>query len=221
VEPREHHLAVTRTARYYTLGDSSPQVREVWFVLHGYAQLASSFLRRFEPCADAARLIVAPEALSRFYVELANWRETGRQRIGATWMTREDRLAEIDDYIGYLDTLHDRVFAQADRAAVRVLVLGFSQGVATACRWLCRGRARADTLVLWAGPLPTELDERAVAPLRHARTLRVLGDRDEYAGVDLQEAEAARLKELHLDLPLLRFDGGHELSPAVLGSLTA
>lgn len=145
----------------------------------------------------------------------------GRVRVGATWMTREDRLAEIADYVGYLDTLYDEVFARVDRGAVKVLVLGFSQGVATACRWLCRGRARADTLVLWAGPLPAELDVESVEPLRHTRVLRVFGERDEVAGAEALEIDAGRLRELGLDVPLLKFDGGHELSPAILTSLTA
>ena len=221
MEPNEHHLTVSRTARYFTLGEPRAGLREVWFVLHGHAQLAYHFLRHFASCRAPDRLIVAPEALSRFYLDHAASHATGRARVGATWMTREDRLAEIADYVGYLDALHDDVFTRVDRGAVKLLVLGFSQGVATACRWLCRGRSRADTLVLWAGPLPTELDAESVSPLRRTRVLRVLGERDELAGADVRETEAARLRELGLDVPLLKFDGGHELSPAILGSLTA
>ena len=221
MEPNEHHLTVSRTARYFTLGEPGAHLHEVWFALHGHGQLARWFLRRFGPCAAPDRLIVAPEALSRFYVEPAVSHAKGRVRVGATWMTREDRLAEIADYVGYLDTLYDEVFARVDRGAVKVLVLGFSQGVATACRWLCRGRARADTLVLWAGPLPAELDVESVEPLRHTRVLRVFGERDEVAGAEALEIDAGRLRELGLDVPLLKFDGGHGLSPAILTSLTA
>lgn len=57
---QEHRIAVARTARYFTLGRAE---REVWFVLHGYGQLADRFLRHFDPIDDGTRLIVAPEGL--------------------------------------------------------------------------------------------------------------------------------------------------------------
>ncbi len=65
---REHHLPVTRTARYHTLGPESGAPKQLWIVCHGYGQLAARFLRHFEIINDGTRLIVAPEALSRFYL---------------------------------------------------------------------------------------------------------------------------------------------------------
>src|SRR3989454_9529410 len=95
---QEHHLSVTRTARYFTLGDPSGGVAEVWFVCHGYGQLAGRFLRHFEPLADGTRLLVAPEALSRFYLE--DMTVPAREReVRRAWIPREDRLSGIDDYV--------------------------------------------------------------------------------------------------------------------------
>src|SRR5689334_22318965 len=94
---QDHHIVVPRTARYVTLGDGAAE--EIWFVLHGYSQLARHFVRWFEPAGRPGRLIVAPEALSRAYFEEAG----GMRRVGASWMTKEDRIAEIDDYVTYLD----------------------------------------------------------------------------------------------------------------------
>ena len=55
--PHAHHLRVQRTARYYTLGGGSGAPRTVWFVLHGYGQLAGEFIRYFSDLAtdDYAR----------------------------------------------------------------------------------------------------------------------------------------------------------------------
>ena len=215
---QEHHLSVERTARYYTLGDPS-SARDVWFVLHGYGQLAAYFIRHFAAIDDGTRLIVAPEALSRFYLEQTTWKGTGQARVGATWMTRDDRLAEIADYVKYLDRQYQQVFAAIDRDITRVTVLGFSQGVATACRWLAAGKARADQLVLWAGPVPPELSAADLATLRATKFVRVIGDRDDMAAPELLAAEEARVRALGIDAPLQRFVGGHELNAVMLRSL--
>jgi predicted esterase len=216
---RERHLAVTRTARYHTLGEPSVALRDVWFVLHGHSQLSAYFIRNFAGLDDGTRLIIAPEALNRFYVEPTTFHGAGQARVGATWMTKEDRLAEIADYVGYLDQLYDEVFAELDRASVRAVVLGFSQGAQTACRWLCQGRARADTLVLWAGPVAAELTHETSAPLRAMTVLRVLGNSDEMAAPGFLAAENARVAALGLGTELIEFDGGHQMNLAVLRSL--
>ena len=216
---REHHLPVAKTARYCTLGAEGAAAREVWFVLHGYGQLAPYFIRHFAVLASETRLVVAPEALSRFYLEQPGWRAAGGARVGATWMTREERLAEIDDYVGYLDGLHDRIVAEAGRSDLRVTVLGFSQGVATAARWVCRGRVRADQLILWAGPWPPELDRAAAARLTGVRVTRVVGDTDEMAAPRLVAAEDERMRAAGIDAPLVRFAGGHQLDRETLRSL--
>src|SRR5437868_12076424 len=91
---QEHFLDTTRTARYFTLGDPV-SAAELWFVGHGYGQLASRFLERFRGIDVEGRCIVAPEGLSRFYLTDT----PTERRVGASWMTREDRLHEIDDYV--------------------------------------------------------------------------------------------------------------------------
>src|SRR2546429_8618236 len=165
---QEHHIGVTRSARYFTLGDSSRGVGEVWFACHGYGQLAARFLEKLGVLGDGRRYLVAPEGLSRFYLS----ESSTERRVGASWMTREDRLAEIDDYVRYLDAVHDDVFGFVDRPQVIVHALGFSQGAATASRWTAMGRARVDRLTLWGGEFPPDLDltlETVADRLRAAR----------------------------------------------------
>ncbi|MEJ2217163.1 MAG: hypothetical protein P8099_11165 [Gemmatimonadota bacterium] len=113
----ERHITVSRVARYYTLGPPAIDAAEVWFVLHGYRQLAGRFLRRFEALDDGTRRIVAPEGLSRFYVDDDSGPHGPGSRVGASWMTREDREREIDDYVAYLDAVASRELAGRRRAA--------------------------------------------------------------------------------------------------------
>ena len=205
----EHRLSVRRTARYYTL-DSEEEPREVWFVLHGYGQLAQYFIRHFEAIQNGRRLIVAPEALSRYYLP-------GHQRVGASWMTKEDRLTEVDDYLSYLDALHDEIFERVDRRRVTVHVLGFSQGGATASRWTTLGRVDADRLILWASELAHDLDLTAHAEAigRRALTL-VVGTEDEYVTPTLLAEREALLAEHHIPYRLHTFAGTHKIDADTL-----
>lgn len=216
----EHHLPVTRSARYFTRG-AVASAREVWLACHGYGQLAQYFLRRFDAVDDGTRLIVAPEALSRFYLENPGGSHANA-RVGATWMTREDRLREIDDYVAYLDAVCREVMAAGVPAGARVVALGFSQGVATACRWAVLGQARVDELVLWAGLVPPDLDlDRAAARLRNTRVRLVAGTADPSLPPGALDAEQARLLERGIPGTVLTFPGGHELDGDALRRVAA
>ncbi len=215
---KERFVDVRRTARYHTLGESDKRPDEVWFVCHGYGQLAREFVGYFAAIDDGSRLIVAPEGLSRFYVEHAD--EGGRKGVvGASWMTLEDRLHEIQDYVSYLDAVYERTFEGLERAAIRVTALGFSQGAPAVCRWVDRGAARVDRLILWGGGLPADIDLSERAPIRGPELILVVGTSDEYVTpARLAEAEVF-LGEQRIDYRLQTFDGGHRLSKRVLQKL--
>ena len=209
---QEHHFGIQRTARYYTL-DSAAEPEEVWFVLHGYGQLARYFIRHFESIQNGRRLIVAPEALSRHYLP-------GHERVGASWMTREDRLTEIDDYLAYLDTLHDQIFERVARSRVTVHVLGFSQGGATATRWATLGRVDADRVILWASDLPHDLDLTAHADTLRRRTLElVVGTEDEFLTPTRLAEQEALLSEHSVPYRLRTFTGPHGMHAETLKML--
>jgi predicted esterase len=217
---QEHHIAVTRTARYYTLGKISRGVGEgeVWFVYHGYGQLAARFLEKFRALDDGRRYLVAPEGLSRFYLS----ESPAERRVGASWMTREDRLTEIDDYVRYLDGLCEDVLRGLERRTLRVTALGFSQGTATVSRWASLGRSRVDRVVLWGGELPPDPDLAAVADrLRAVQLTLVYGRQDKYLTPKVIAATEARLREHAIPYQLVAFDGGHELNDATLTAIAS
>jgi hypothetical protein len=61
-----HQIKIEKTVHYYTHDTISPYVKYFWIVAHGYGQLASSLLRKFQHL-DEAHFVVAPESLSNFY----------------------------------------------------------------------------------------------------------------------------------------------------------
>ena len=217
----EHHIHTTRTARYWTLGELSAQTREIWFVLHGYGQLSEFFLHNFSALDDGTRFIVAPEALSRFYLKDF----TGR--VGATWMTREDREHEIQDYVRYLDGLHDEVFSHLCRVhpaaeRVRWCLFGFSQGVTTASRWLLHGTRsqRVQDVICWAGGLPAEARpddlQRVFKP---RRPVFVAGTEDEFITPQVLEQQQALIEGAGLRYDFVQFSGGHVIVGEVLSQI--
>lgn len=215
---RERHLQVRRTARYYTLGDE--RAPEVWVVCHGYAQRPDRFLPRFEAIAGPERLLVAPEALNRFYPEPGVGPHGPDSPVAPTWMTRDDREAEISDYVAYLDRLMDEVAPAA--GSPRVVALGFSQGAATVARWAMLGGARLDRLVLWGSGFPPDPE-----PADHARRLAglspvlVVGSRDPALTPEGARRDRRRMADAGVPVTLLEYDGGHRIEATALKRLLA
>jgi predicted esterase len=218
----QRHLSVPRLARYAIMGSLEEALTEVWIVCHGHGQLARRFLSRFLPIERPDRLFVAPEALSRYYLEPPRGAPHPPDTpVGASWMTSEDRDFEIADYVSYLDQLHDEIFSVVNRGKVRLWVLGFSQGAATAARWIVRSQVEPDRVVLFAGLLPPELDTESAARLvRRAPLTIVLGRHDDFATPERVAEQEMRLKALRVPYTTIRFDGGHEITPDALMRLS-
>ena len=215
--PREHHIEVRRTARYWTLGPES-NATSFWMVLHGYKQLARRFLRRFEALDDGRTRVVAPEGLSRFYVEQAPGRHGPESVVGATWMTREDRDTEIADYVAYLSDLTEH--EHAGSAGAPKTLLGFSQGVATAARLAVMGRVRYSRLILWGDTLPPDLDMTAAAArLQGVDLVLVRGVADRAVSDRRAEEQRRRLDDVGVRYRELSYDGGHDIDPELLEAL--
>jgi predicted esterase len=210
------HLPVSRTARYFTHGRERGEVAELWIVLHGYAQLAERFLLPFAVLDNGTTAIVAPEALSRFYLETGLDGRHG-ERIGATWLTREDREADLADHLRYLDQLHRHLMDEFGTWRPRLSVLGFSQGSVMAARWMAQGTVHPERLVLWGTPLPRDVTpEQLAAHLGSTSVHFVAGERDPLVPPGSVEASAEALALLGIATQVRRFDGGHAIDRAAL-----
>jgi predicted esterase len=214
-----HHVTVQRTARYFLIGEPGPATRDVWVVCHGYAQLAANFIRRFQSLAAPHRVIAAPEGLSRFYVG-DHTRPAGPDTVvGASWMTKEDRDAEVADYLAYLDTVCDTV-TRGVAAPVALHLLGFSQGTATVSRWAARGRVRPHRVVLWGGLSAPDADWAGAADrLEGAELVLVAGRADPYLTPKVRASEETRLRQAGVRFRVVEYDGGHEIHEPTLVTL--
>lgn len=141
------HITTSKTARIFTHGKLTEKTKLVWIVAHGYGFLAEYFIKKFEILDENEHFVVVPEALNRFYT-------TGMSgRVGASWMTNEDRENEIADYITYLDNVYKTLNLQT---ATKIVALGFSQGASTIARWSMKTDFRIDSLVFWGSSIPND-----------------------------------------------------------------
>jgi len=205
--------------RYFKIGQLSPQTKQVWFVLHGYGQLAQYFIRKFNSLEGQHICVIAPEGLSNFYVEdVASRAQSGNNRVGASWMTRENRLTDVANYLEYLNAVYAHELR--DHATVPVTVLGFSQGAATASRWVVDGKIRFDRLVLWAGILPPDMNLAGVQQsLAGKKVVFIYGTNDPFLTDERFTEMKTLVSTFGLSPEYLAFDGGHELHTPTLHSL--
>lgn len=206
-------IEVPHTAHYYQLGEPSANIRQLWLVCHGYAQLADEFLENFRPLDDGTALVVAPEGTNYFY------RKGFDGPVGATWMTRRHRQDAIRDYSCFLQTLHQQYLAVLP-AAVETVAVGFSQGAATVCRWMFAERPSLRHLVLWGGLPPEDLDYTILDNyLKNKHLHFLMGDADPFITPE-REALFQEIKTRSgLHFREMRFAGGHEILPEVLAEL--
>jgi predicted esterase len=205
-----HKLKIEKTAHVFTHGEPSDKTEYLWFVTHGYGQLASSIIRKFEGFDPTTHFVVAPEALNRFYWNFKT------NVVGASWMTRQDRLDEIEDYSTYLDTVYAQFRAQV-APSVKIIFFGFSQGCATQMRWIMKGLPNYDHLILWGGVLPEDLDYQPFANYFGTKKLTfVCGDNDEFINQEGIEKHFALAKEKGLAMNFVGFEGRHEVLVDIL-----
>jgi predicted esterase len=204
---KENHIIINKTARFFTLGELNAKTTQVWIVLHGWGYDVKEFLSPFESLLNEDTFIIAPEALNRFYLKGSGG------KVGATWMTKEDRLNEIKDYIHYLNDIYKNF--ELDRFSGDINVLGFSQGASTATRWINATEHRVDLLIVYAGEVAPELFPlQSTSGLKKTKNIFIYGTQDEYFTPELLSQMKNQYREMNFTE--IEFDGKHIIKPEVL-----
>jgi len=209
---QEHLLEIPKTARFHTHGNYSPQA-EIWIAFHGYGQLTEYFIKHFGALPEDKFFVIAPKGISKFYIK--NF--TGR--IGASWMTKECREYEIADYCRFFEMILEKFKIPKDTV---INVFGFSQGVATATRWLVSSERPIGKCVFWAGNMPDDLLDAGIEKISNLDITNVLGDKDEILISFNFDKEAYKNKLnrlLKTEIKSVSFSGGHEIKPEVFNKV--
>jgi predicted esterase len=138
-------------------------------------------------------------------------------------MTREDREMEIRDYVAYLDRVRDRFAGPR----TRLTVLGFSQGVHTAARWVALGSGgegeegvdpgTGARLILWGAALPRDLPRGSASRFRTlSQLVLVRGEQDALRNRDDEEWEERWLAREEIPFQVETHPGGHRIAEPLL-----
>ena len=172
-------------------------------VLHGYGQLAKYFIKKFEHITSYD--IIAVQAPNLFYLNGFSG------RVGANWMTKEHRERAIAEQLKILESLSSHLKSKYTHFSL----CGFSQGVATASRWLKWNVIPFKKVLLYAGEIaPETFDFFSAAHASHIRY--VVGDEDEFFSSEKIELYQNRLDENAVNLNLEKVHGGHSVDVEVV-----
>ena len=133
---------------YSTLNTLSESTKNVWFVCHGMGYLSRYFLKYFKGLDAEENYIIAPQAQSKYYIPPAF------KHVGASWLTKENTLKETENVMRYFDAVLEAEQLPND---VNLIVVGYSQGVSVAMRYIARRQLQCNQLVLMSGGIPKEL----------------------------------------------------------------
>lgn len=201
------------TAPYFKTGLISEQTKKVWIIFHGYAQLVEDFQEGFSNIDLDENVLIFPQGLSKFYMKGID------KKIGASWMTANDREFDIQNYINYLDKIY-QMEIQPFLKRINLNILGFSQGVHTASRWIYQSGISYQKFIAWGAGLAHEIDKEIIKKsFSQGYNYFVIGDKDRFISQEALEKMKDRYRIIGLDYKLIQYQGTHDIYPEVLKDL--
>ncbi len=193
-----HTIEARTRGRYLVRVPNEPPPWPLLVGFHGYAETAGDHLDELTRIPGTeAWLVVAIQALHPFY--------TRKERVVASWMTRDDREHAIADNVDYVGRVLDRV-RREHQTKPTLVFSGFSQGGAMAYR--AAAHYRADGLIILAADVPPDVitQQRVTLP----PVLIGRGIRDDWYTEAKEVADVKALKNAGAQVESCVFDGGHE-----------
>lgn len=206
----EKEITYQTTNSYSTLNTLSDSTKNVWFACHGMGYLSRYFLKYFAELNPEENYIIAPQAQSKYYVS------SRLKHVGASWLTKENTIKETENVMRYLDAVLNAEHLSKNQ---NLIMLGYSQGVSVALRYIAKRQLRCSQIVMMSGGIPKELtaaDYKFLDPM--TKISLIYGTNDEYLDEDRLSLEKNRAFELfgHCELQIMPFDGKHEVNTSLI-----
>lgn len=208
INPVEKKVSYQISNSYSTLNEFTSKTKNIWVVFHGIGYLSRYFLKYFKHLDPEENYIIAPQAQSKYYL-------TDKYRhVGASWLTKENTEAEIENTLAYLDEVYK---TENLKDAPNLILMGYSQGVSVTTRWVARNRIECSKLILHSGGLPKDLKSEDFEFLKNTQITMIYGTSDEYLNEERLKKEHSKAKDLFGEkLEIISFDGGHEVNARLI-----
>lgn len=213
MDRKEKQISYSSTNTYQCLNSLNEKTEYVWIVLHGIGHLSRYFLKYFNELPKEKHYVIAPQAPSKYYLD------SKFKQVGASWLTRENREMETKNVLSYLNSIYT---AENIPDHSQLIVLGFSQGVSIATRWVAKNKIPCTQLILYAGGIPEELtpSDFNFRAFQNSQVKIVVGDQDNFLSPEILEHELSKADLLFKDkVKYIQFKGGHEVKKAIINSL--
>lgn len=206
----EHKISYQTEKTYSTLNPLTDKTENIWFVCHGLGYLSRYFIKNFTVLKPEKNYIIAPQAPSKYY------QDKSFKRIGASWLTREETMLEMQNNKTYFDAIYEKeIRPHPDK---KLIILGYSQGVSVAMRWIAQSKIDCEHLLIHSGGIPVELIAEDFKELDFKPYL-IYGQSDPYITEERAAQEHQKAQNLFGDqLEVKAFEGKHEVSGQVLKS---
>ena len=201
----EKKVLYTTTNTYHTLNSYSKKTKNIWLVFHGMGYLSKYFIRYFSELSSEENFIIAPQAPSKYYMG------ENFKHVGGSWLTRENTIEDTKNILNYVDTVFE---TEKPEEMTNFIVLGYSQGVSIATRWLASRKIQCNHLLLHSGGIPIELKPEDFEYLNnHTEVTYLYGNKDQYITEAKKTEESLKGTKLFGDrLKVVVFNGIHEVN---------
>lgn len=208
----EKEVSYHTTNSYSSLNTLTDKTKNVWFVCHGIGYLSRYFLKYFNELNSEENYIIAPQAQSKYYLGSAY------KHVGSSWLTKENTTIEIDNVMRYFDAVLE---AEKLPSSINLIVLGFSQGVSVAARYVARRKLKCNQLVLLAGGIPKEFNVQDFTFLKgKTKVSLIYGTQDEYLNTEFLGDAKQRFYDLFgNNAEIITFEGKHEVPKELINKL--
>lgn len=202
---KEKDVTYTSKNTYSTLNTLTKNTKNVWIVFHGLGYLSKYFINYFSELDSDENYIIAPQAPSKYY------QDRKFKHVGASWLTRENTVLETQNVLNYIDAVFEKEVSDTPK---NLIVLGYSQGVSIAARWVAHRKIQCDKLILHSGGIPKELKPEDFEFLNPStEVIYLYGNKDQYITEALKTDEELKGSQLFKDrLRSEVFDGIHEVN---------
>lgn len=208
----EKEISYTSTNSYSTLNSLTHKTKTVWFVCHGMGYLSRYFINYFKELNPEENYIISPQAQSKYYIA------PKFKHVGGSWLTKENTIKETENVMQYFDAV---LKAEQLPKDINFIVLGYSQGVSVAMRYVVKRQLNCNQLVLMSGGIPNELVSKDFDFLKgKTKVLLIYGTQDEYMNEKRMVYEKQRIHELFgIKVDIIPFEGKHEVNTTIINNL--